>query len=123
VAETGEQPDGWLIAEESAELFKEEEKEPKIRIAAAEHSADKPKELAGNCLRMKGTTEKKTGVYQELDIQGDAGDNYVVGGWCRAWAAPSKGQQTFRLRVQFLKKNGLWVSGGTADWNEEWVDW
>jgi hypothetical protein len=72
---------------------------------------------------MRGAPGQRTGVYQELDIRGEKGDNYVVGGWSRAWAAPSGEKRTFRLRVRFLKKNGLWSEGGTAEWNEEWVDW
>ena len=115
----GKCPDVWIVAEEGQGQSEEE----KIIIAAAADSENKPKYLGENCLRIHGLPGQKNGVYQELDIRGVKGDNYVVGGWTRAWAAPSGDKRTFRLRVQFQKKSGVWVDGGTANWNEEWVDW
>ena len=87
-----------------------------IAVTAASESGFKPKDLGGNCLRLQAAPGRKLGVYQELDIKGEAGDNYVIGGWCRAWAAPSGDKRTFRLRVRFQKKSGFWENGGTADW-------
>lgn len=52
-------------------------------IAEAEESQNNPRDLSGNCLKLKGAPGKKLKVYQELDIRGEAGDNYVVGGWRR----------------------------------------
>ncbi|MEA5015627.1 MAG: DNRLRE domain-containing protein [Candidatus Limiplasma sp.] len=115
----GELPEGWMIGEGSPET--EDDRSP--RIALAKESAFRPKDLDGNCLRLVGTPGKRNGVYQELEIRGEKGDNYVMGGWARAWAAPAKENRTFRLRARFQKRDGTWVDGGTADWNEEWVDW
>ncbi len=98
-------------------------RKPKLRIVAAEASENKPRDLGENCLQIQGAPGVKVGIYQELDLHGDEGDNYVVGGWCRAWAAPGNENRTFRLRVRFQKVSGAWADGGTADWNEEWVDW
>jgi len=134
-AEAGEPPEGWRPAEGSEALFEEdvssgkavataaEGSAAKIVITTAEDSPNKPKDLGENCLRMRSEPGQRTGVYQELDVHGAKGDNYVVGGWARAWAAPSGDKRTFRLRVRFQKKNGYWADGGIADWNEEWVDW
>jgi len=140
--ETGEIPAGWLLGEGVEEEEKEEKEETdeqapaeeetesdeenkrrRLSIAEAENSATKPQYLGGNCLRMQGAPGKKLSVYQELSVSGEKGDNYVVGGWCRAWAAPAGEGRTFRVRVRFRKPNGIWKDGGTADWNEEWVDW
>lgn len=108
---------------ELQEQVKKTAKKPKIRIVEAEDSPNKPKDLGGNCLMVQSAPGVKVGIYQELDIQGEKGDNYVVGGWSRAWAAPKVENRSFRLRVRFQKKSGAWADGGTADWNEEWVDW
>ena len=119
--EAGELPQEWMLAQEGE--GSEPPAVPALEIAPAEDSVNKPKELGPNCLRMLGAPGKKNGLCQELDLQGQAGDNYVVSGWCRAWATPSGEKRTFRLRVRFQKKTGPWVDGGTAEWNEEWVDW
>jgi len=115
----GELPEGWTSSEGSVELPDKE----KAVIAPASESEYTPKDLGANCLRLLGAPGKKNGVYQELDIQGGKGDSYVVGGWARTWAAPDRENRAFRLRVSFQKRNGVWADGGTADWNEEWVDW
>ncbi len=115
----GEWPEGWIFTDGDGDAAGEN----RATIAAATASDNKPRDLDANCLRMQSAPGCITRVYQELEVRGKKADNYVVGGWARAWAASSGDQRTFRLRVQFQKKNGVWADGGSANWNEEWVDW
>jgi|GEM_PF-2450209 len=121
--QVGEWPEGWIFTDGDGDADGDADGENRATIAVATASNNKPRDLSANCLRMQSAPGRKTRVYQELDVRGEKADNFVVGGWARAWAASSGDQRTFRLRVQFQKMNGVWADGGSANWNEEWVDW
>ena len=94
-------------------------------VFAGSTDPDFPEALSGNYLAIEGFPDMgSVGFIQSLDIAGQKGDVYTIGGWANSHSVPhASTPYRFSLLLRIQKTDGSWSPYARFNFNEEWTGW